>query len=124
MGSTGSGRLSDYPGSRGSSDGDGGGASGEDRCERAFACRLEEIEQCEYFDQTGDVPAENTALFVEQRGRLFAVNAGGQSVGALPVRFNYLAECMAAGFTYEGRVQASSSSPVASINVDFAPRRA
>lgn len=125
MGSTGSGSFSDYPGSRskeGSEGAGGGGASGEDRCARAFSCALEEVEQCDYFSVNGGVPPANTVLSIEQRGRLFAVDAGGQTVGALPTGFNYLADCMAAGFTYEGRVNASASAPVASVNVDFAPQ--
>ncbi|GEQ99324.1 hypothetical protein JCM17844_29610 [Iodidimonas gelatinilytica] len=89
----------------------------------SFSCVLEEVEHCDYFSANGGVPPANTALSIEQRGRLFAVDAGGQSVGALPTRYNYLADCMAAGFTYEGRVNASTSTPVASVNVDFAPRR-
>lgn len=125
MGSTGSGSFSDYPGSRPKEGGEGaggGGASGEDRCARAFSCALEEVEQCDYFAASGGVPPANMALTIEQRGRLFAVDSSGQSVGALPTSFNYLADCMAAGFTYEGRVNSSASTPVASVNVDFAPR--
>ena len=125
MGSTGSGSFSDYPGSRPNEGGEGaggGGASGEDRCARAFSCALEEVEQCDYFTASGGVPPANTALTIEQRGRLFAVDSSGQTVGALPTSFNYLADCMAAGFTYEGRVNFSASAPVASVNVDFAPR--
>jgi hypothetical protein len=125
MGSTGSGSFSDYPGSRPKEGGEGaggGGASGEDRCARAFSCALEEVEQCDYFTASGGVPPANTALTIEQRGRLFAVDSSGQTVGALPTRFNYLADCMAAGFKYEGRVNSSASAPVASVNVDFAPR--
>ena len=122
MGSTGSGSFSDYPGSR-PTDGGGGGASGDDRCARAFTCALEEVEHCDYFTANGNVPPANTGLTIERRGRLFAVDASGQRVGALPTRFNYLADCIAAGFTYEGRVTASASTPVASVNVDIAPRR-
>lgn len=126
MGSTGSGNFSDYPGSRpknGTQGAGGGGASGEDRCGRAFSCTLEEVEQCEYFDANGAVPPVGTVLSIEQRGRLFAIDASGLSVGALPTGFNYLADCIAAGFTYDGRVNASASKPVASVSVDFAPRR-
>lgn len=124
MGSTGSGSFSDYSGSRPKEDKDGaggGGASGDDRCERALACTLEEIEHCDYFTANGSVPPTDTVLTIEQRGRLFAVDSNGQSVGALPTGFNYLADCMRAGFTYTGRVTASASSPVASVNADFAP---
>jgi hypothetical protein len=126
MGSTGSGSFSDYPGSRpkdGAQGGGGGGASGDDRCARAFSSPLEEVEHCDYFSANGDVPPANTTLSIEQRGRLFAVDASGQTVGALPVGFNYLADCMAAGFAYEGRINASASAPIAFVSADFAPRR-
>ena len=51
---------------------------------------LEEVEQCDYFTASGGVPPANTALTIEQRGRLFAVDSSGQTVGALPTSFNYL----------------------------------
>lgn len=123
MGSTGSGRFSDYSGSRpkGGEGGGSGGASGDDRCARAFACGLEEIEHCDYFVADGGAPPVGMTLSIEQRGRLFAVDSSGQTVGALPTRFNYLADCMNAGFSYAGRVTASVSSPVASVSADFAP---
>lgn len=126
MGSTGSGSFTDYPGSRpkdGGQGAGGGGASGDDRCERAFSSPLEEVEQCEYFPANNDVPPAGTQLSIEQRGRLFAVDESGHSVGALPTRFNYLADCIAAGFIYEGRVASSATAPMASVSVDFAPRR-
>lgn len=127
MGSTGSGSFSDYPGSRPKEGGQGvggGGASGDDRCTRAFSCGLEEVDLCEYFSAHRDVPPAHTVLSIELRGRLLAVDTDGRSVGALPTKFNYLADCIAAGFTYEGRVNNSVSVPMASVSVDFAPRRA
>lgn len=123
MGSTGSDRFSDYPatGRNSESNGAGGGASGEDRCERAFSCHLEEVEQCAYFANNQSVPPANTPLTLQLSGRLFAVDSDGTQIGALPTRFNYLAECLNDGFTYQGRVVASSTSPMASVNVDFVP---
>ena len=126
MGSTGSGSFTDYPGSRPKERGQGGGgggASGDDRCERAFSCTLEEVEQCDFFVANNDVPSISTVLSIDQRGRLFAVDENGQSIGALPTRFNFIADCLAAGFVYEGRVVSSQNSPIASVSVDFAPRR-
>ena len=84
MGSTGSGSFSDYPGSRpkeGGQGAGGGGASGDDRCARAFSCALEEVEHCDYFTANGDVPSTNTSLSIEQRGRLFAVDRRGFRLG-------------------------------------------
>mgnify|MGYP000235824799 CR=1 FL=1 len=126
MGSTGSGRFSDYSGSgggQGSTGASGGGASGEDRCDRAFSGFLEEVEQCDYFAANQDVPPTNTTLTLELRGRLMAIDPNGLSVGALPTRLNYLADCLGAGFTYNGRVVSSAPGAVASVNVDFSPRQ-
>lgn len=123
MGSTGSGRLSDYPGSQVGNGAGGGGASGEDRCNRAFTCVLEEVEQCDYFAKYQDVPPSDTALTLELRGRLVAIDADGLSVGALPTRLNYLADCLNAGFTYSGRVLGTPAGPVALVNVDFGPHQ-
>lgn len=126
MGSTGSGRFSDYSesgGGQGSTGTGGSGTSGEDRCVRAFSCVLEEVEQCDYFATNQDVPPTNTTLMLELRGRLMAIDSNGLSVGALPTRLNYLADCLGAGFTYDGRVVASTSGSVASVNVDFGPHQ-
>jgi hypothetical protein len=126
MGSTGSDRFSDYPGSRSSGTGQGsggGGASGEDRCLRAFSCNLEEIEQCEFFVTNGALPSASSQLTLEQRSRIFVVAPNGQTVGALPTTLNFLADCLAAGFAYDGRIVGSSAAPVVTVRVDFAPRQ-
>ena len=126
MGSTGSGRFSDYSGTgggKGGTDAGGGGASGEERCDRAFACVLEEVEQCDYFTANHDVPPTNTTLTLELRGRLIAIDPNGVGIGALPTRLNYLADCLNAGFSYDGRVVASALGSVASVSVDFGPRQ-
>lgn len=123
MGSSGSGRISDYPGSSspsktGGSSGNGSGAI--DRCTRAFSARLEDVEQCEYFRRLGQIPPVGTQLIVAQRKRLVAQTEGGESVGYLPTSFNYLAACMKGGWAYIGRVQrATSGPPVISISADF-----
>ncbi|MAM73718.1 MAG: hypothetical protein CMO29_07940 [Tistrella sp.] len=123
MGSSGSGRLTDYPGSQSKGTGNevGSGASGGDRCGRAFSCILEEVELCSYFLKHKSAPPTNTILSIIHQRRLFAVDANGESVGALPTKFNYIADCIVAGFTYKGRVVTSSSTPFTFISVDFAP---
>lgn len=122
MGSTGSGRFSDYPGSRPKEGGQGGGSSGEDRCAKALSCALEELEKCEYVTENASVPPANEMLSLSHRGRIFAIDANGKTVGALPTKFNYLADCLAAGFVYEGRVTSSVKIPTLSVDVDFVPR--
>jgi hypothetical protein len=60
MGSSGSGRISDYPGSSGSGSGTstgggGGSAGGSDRCAQAIAVALEDIEHCDFYKTVGTV---------------------------------------------------------------------
>ena len=125
MGSSGSGRISDYPGS--SSRGGSGGANGgngdlpEDRCARAFTTRLEDIEQSEYFKSHNALPPVGTQLNVGHRKRLIAETTNGESVGNLPTSLNYLASCLKDGWSYVGTIQSvASGPPTAVISVDFA----
>jgi hypothetical protein len=141
MGSSGSGRISDYPGTAprggGSDDGagqgggPGGGAGGggsgrgegqpEDRCARAFSVRLEDIEHSEYFGTHSAPPLAGETLHIRQRKRLVAETSAGLSVGNLPTSYNYLAPCLKDGWSYTGTVTASSTAPpVATVAADFA----
>jgi len=123
MGSTGSGRISDYPGSSSS------GAAADihehatqDRCARAFNVRLEDAEHSEYYQKHGAFPPVGTQVQVAHRKRLVAQTTDGESIGNLPTSFNYLASCMKDGWVYVGVVQhVTSGPPVAIISVDFAP---
>jgi hypothetical protein len=122
MGSSGSGRLSDYPGTpRGGSSGSDGGGQPEDRCGRAFSVRLEDIEHSVYFATHGVPPTEGEMLQIRQRKRLVAETSAGQTVGNLPTSYNYLASCLKDGWTYTGTVTTSSAGPpVAIVFADFA----
>jgi hypothetical protein len=123
MGSSGSGRISDYPGSssKGKSGGGTGGGSQQDRCARAFSARLEDVERSDYYRNHGAVPPVGTQLTVAQRKRLVAQTATGESVGNLPTSLNYLAACIKDGWSYVGTIQsATNPPPVASISADFA----
>lgn len=124
MGSTGSGRFSDYPGTGGTGSGgagDGGGPAGEDRCTRAFNVTVQDVEHGEYHTNRSTVPPVGTELSIELRKRLVAVDASGESVGNLPTSFNYIADCLSSGFSYAGVVSASSDGPTATVIADFAP---
>lgn len=136
MGSSGTGRLSDYPGKtngkkpsgkgRGGGSGGGGGGEGgkpqEDRCGKAFNVKLEDVEQCAYFRVHKGVPKVGTALGIAHKKRIIATTAGGEEVGYLPTQFNYLAACISGGFSYAGNVVTSANGPpVATVVVDFAP---
>lgn len=125
MGSTGSGRFTDYSGAStpgtSSGSGGGGGSSGNDKCQQAFSCTLEEVAQCDYLTLTGSLPPKGASLILVLQGRLFARTANGYNVGALPTSFNYLAACMESGVKYAGVIRVSSNVPVPSVTVDFAP---
>lgn len=126
MGSSGSGRITDYPGSsKSKGNGDeigGGGQSPQDRCGRAFRTPLEDIEHSEYYKSKGVPPPVEEKLRIGQRKRLVAETFTGQSVGNIPTSFNYLAACLKTGWTYEGLVTASKNGPpLASVMADFVP---
>jgi hypothetical protein len=146
MGSRGSGRISDYPGSSSSSKGgrgrgnpDSGGAGGpgatktsgggkpsgaDDRCAKAFAVKLEDVEHSDYFRAHGGSPVSGTTMTLVHRKRLVATTAEGESTGNLPTSFNYLAACMKDGWNYVGTVSnVTGSRTGVSIVVDFAPSR-
>ena len=125
MGSSGSGKISDYPGSSssGKSGGEGGGSNAgpDDRCSKAFSARLEDVEQSEYYRKHGKIPPIGTQVEVAMRKRPVAQTTAGESIGNLPTSFNYLASCMKEGWVYIGVVQSvNSGPPVAAIQVDFA----
>lgn len=125
MGSTGSSHFSDYSNTKSSPTGSGsggGGSSGTDRCRQALTTVLEEVAQCPFFAQSGTVPGPGSVLNIELRGRVFAIDANGVSVGALPTAFNYLVNCLNDGILYIGVVRRSTVAPVPTIEVDFTPQ--
>jgi hypothetical protein len=126
MGSSGSGRISDYPGSSGTgsgtSTGSGGSAGGSDRCAQAIAVALEDIEHCDFYKAGGTVPAPGHQLRIAHKKRIVAETDAGITVGNLPTAYNYLAGCLKDGWTYTGTVTASNGSgAVATVSADFAP---
>ena len=126
MGSTGSGSFSDYPGSGSktgknkSSNQNGGGSSGDDRCERAFSTQLEDVGNSDLYLKNNSVPNPGDQLTISFSGqRLFAVDNQGLKVGALPTKYNYLRACLEAGYGYVGIVSHSATSPVPAVSADF-----
>ena len=120
MGSTGSGSFTDYSGSKNPKGGGGsGGSSGVDKCSQAFSCTLQEVAQCDYLKTHGAPPPIQTMLRLIFDGRIFAVDANGTKVGALPTTQNYLAACLNDGFKYVGVVTASLAKPLPSVSADF-----
>lgn len=122
MGSTGSGRFSDYSGTQrkdATGPGAGGGASGVDKCQQAFSAVLEEVAQCDYYGQHTTVPPAGTELSIVLSKRVFAVDSNGTKVGALPTSLNYLAACLESGVRYVGVVKSSAATPIPTVEVDF-----
>ena len=127
MGSSGSGRISDYPGTstdrgnEGRSDGGGAGQPPGDRCGRAFSTPMEDIEHSEYYAAHNAPPAIGVPLRIRLRKRLVAETSDGQSVGNIPTSHNFLAACLKGGWNYTGRVTSSNGGPpLASLRADFA----
>jgi hypothetical protein len=135
MGSTGSGRFTDYPGSSGETsakarstrEGSGAGhGENQDRCLASIEeTALEEIERCSYFTSNEAVPPPGTDVEVLDKpvgGRLAVAIAGTpEVVGYLPTRLNYLVSCLATGYNYPGEVTSSAESPVAVVRVQLHP---
>ena len=131
MGSTGTGRFSDYPGSsEGSGSGAGGGGSqgggkSSDKCESAIGeLPLEEVATCEYFEKSKDVPSVGTEVKLKEElvgGRLAVVTNSKEVVGFLPTKYNYLLKCIKKGFTYVGVVLSSNSGELPTVKIDLGP---
>lgn len=110
MGSTGSGNFSDYPRGQGN----------DDKCDKAFAVKLEDIEHCDYFKNHSSVPAVGTVLVIAHTKRIVAQTDAGEIVGNLPTSLNYLAGCLRQGYKYTGQIRDSKNGPVATVTADFA----
>jgi hypothetical protein len=135
MGSTGTGRFTDYPGTpRGSAKskdqgGTGGGEANEtNQCERKLEnVTLEEVARCAFYKPAEDLPSVGTSVVVCTSlvgGRIGVQTAeGGQVVGLLPTEYNYLLQCMKQGYQYAGAVVSAKLRPVPVVRVDLGPRR-
>lgn len=122
MGSSGSGNFSDYPGNRPiGGAGRSGGASGENKCDKAFSAMLEEIDRCGYYIEKKDVPKVGDNVIISFDKRPIAVSEDGFIIGYLPTKFNYIKMCINDGYSYLGRVVSSSSDLVAAVSIDVIP---
>lgn len=124
MGSTTSGRFTDYPSPKQKGIG-GGGGNGEpddgDRCAKALSTALEEVERCQYFHEHAAVPTPGTQVILEVGKRLSVRAEDGGTIGYLPTQYNYLATCVSSGYEYRGAVVSSSPPPLSRVVVDLAP---
>ena len=124
MGSTGSGRLSDYSRFRGAVKGITGGDDLINKCDRAVATVLEDIETCDYYLNNGHVPSKGTYVKIEKKTRIVALGVNGVEIGHLPTEYNYLLECLNDGYQYEGEVSGSFDAPVPSVYIAVTPQKA
>lgn len=124
MGSTGSGRLSDYSRFRGAVKGVTGGEDLINKCDRAVATVLEDVETCDYFKKKGKVPAKGTYVKIALKTRLVALDENGDVIGYLPTEYNYLLGCLNDGYQYEGEVSGSFDTPVPSVYIAATPQKA
>ncbi|RLC63580.1 MAG: hypothetical protein DRI01_04965 [Chloroflexi bacterium] len=134
MGSTGTGRFSDYSNSSGGSEKStkmGGNAKSTggagNRCEKNLKVSLEEVAVCTYYSDHGDVPPVNTDVDVISKlvGRRIGVQTSTVSelIGYLPTEYNYLRQCMEQGYSYSGAVTSSSLKPIPRISVSLKPAK-
>jgi hypothetical protein len=131
MGTSGTGRFPDYPGTKGNGE-KGNGPRGpkpptdDNACERAVSgIVLEEVANCDYFKEHEDVPAPNTVVFLkrDRKGpRLAVQTASKELVGLLPTKYNYLVACMSEGYTYQGSVLSSSLTPFPRVAINLGPK--
>lgn len=124
MGSTGSGKLSDYTRFRGAVKGLTGGEDLINKCERAVATVLEDVETCDYYKTNGKVPEIGTNVKIALKTRLVALDEKEDVIGYLPVEYSYLLECLNDGYQYEGKVSGSFDTPVPSVYIAVTPQKA
>lgn len=124
MGSTGSGRLSDYTRFRGAVKGVTGGEDLINKCDRAVATVLENVEICDYYKKNGHVPAKGTYVKIVLKTRLAAIDEHGDVIGHLPTEYHYLLECLNDGYLYDGEVSGSFETPVISVYIAVTPQKA
>ena len=124
MGSTGSGRLSDYSRFGGAVKGVTGGKDLVNKCDRAVATGLEDVSTCDYYKKNGHVPAKGTYVKIALNTRLVAIDENGDVIGYLPTEYNYLLECLTDGYQYEGEVSGSFETPVPSVYIAVTPQKA
>lgn len=123
MGSSGSGSFSDYSRRKPTTpEGNNGGSSGNDECNKAFSTSLEEVSRCFYFINSGNVPPSGTEVSISFNGiRLVAETTLGEEIGYLPTKYNYIKVCIDNGINYTGLVANSSMTPTPTIRVDITP---
>lgn len=119
MGSTGTGRFSDYqdevPGQKEA------GTEDENRCTEEISVFLEEVERSEYYNSKGNLPDVGTSLSISAEKRITARVESGETVGFLPTKYNYFLTCLQEGYVYSIYVSQSVATPMAQVEVTISP---
>lgn len=123
MGSTGSGRFTDYPGNGNAIKGVTGGESGVNECERAVMTLLEDVATSDYYQKNGNVPPIGTSVIIAFATRIVALDDQGVIIGNLPTEYNYLMRCLSEGYRYEGEVIGSNTIPLPSVQIAVTPQK-
>lgn len=123
MGSTGSGRLSDYSNFVGAVKGVTGGEDLNNKCDRAVATGLEDVASCDYYKKHGRVPAKGDYVKVSLKTRIVAVDENDDVIGYFPTEYNYLLGCLTDGYQYEGEVSGAFEEPVPSVYIVVTPQK-
>lgn len=114
MGSSGTGRLSDYSGT---GSGSSGGSSGKNKCSETINEQLEDVARCDYYINNNDVPPIGTQVSLIQEGRITVTTLTGEKIGFLPTEYNYLAGCLANGYSYSGTIVQSANTRIPAVLV-------
>lgn len=128
MGSSGTGRLSDYSNFGGylnpanKPKGKFGSEGPEDKCALGFSTELEDVLTSEYYIKYKTIPAKGTLVKIKQKMRIVAVDDSDLVIGNLPTKYNYLLRCMNDGFEYEGEVEESVSGLIPLVIIAVSPK--
>jgi hypothetical protein len=119
MGSSGTGRLTDYSGIAGIGGNQGGSSGSNDKCGNAISEQLEEVARCAYYLTNNSVPPEGLQITLVQGTRITVTTLAGEEIGYLPTQFNYLASCLANGYKYSGTVVRSANTRIPAVLVSL-----
>ena len=115
MGSSGTGQFGNYS------------APEARQCDAPVDAGLEEVARSGYYQRHKRPPPAGQAVRLNPSpvdGRLVVNDVqGGETIGLVPTRLNYLLVCIGKGFTYDGEVVESKGGAVPSVRVRLEPHR-
>lgn len=89
-------------------------------CSQVFSTFLTDVNA--YVRRHESVPAVHTVLAIKLvNDKLVAVDNSGNELGYLPSRYSYLADCIEHGYSFTGKIIASSLTPFVSVIIDVTP---